>query len=68
MTLFPWLAVVILLALLAALLVEVGGATGRARRRERPLLARPGARMVLLVLLAELALLVAWTLLGRPLT
>jgi hypothetical protein len=67
-TLFPWLALVVLLTLLAALLVVSSAAAARAGRRERPLVARPGARLVLLILLAELALLVIWALLGRPLT
>lgn len=58
-----------LLALLLALTVllwQLPGAAANAARRRRPVLVRPRARVVAVVVLLELALLFAWILLGRP--
>jgi hypothetical protein len=59
-TVFPWLVALLFLGLVAMLLVEASTATRRLARHERPLLARPSSRWVLLLLLVELVVVSAW--------
>jgi hypothetical protein len=66
MTLFPWLVLVALLVILAELLLIAPAVATRAVRRRRPLLSRPRARVVVVVVLVELAALALWTLVWRP--
>ena len=56
----------VLLLGVALLLVEAPGTAVNVARRRRPLLPRPHASVVAAVLLVEIALLLAWVLLGRP--
>jgi hypothetical protein len=66
MTLFPWLVLLLLLAALAVLLIVASTATTRVARRRRPFVARPRLRVVAVVLLVELAALLLWALVLRP--
>ena len=66
MVIFPWLILILLLALVAWLALTLAESCAGTIREHRLRLIRPALRLILVLTIAELLLVLAWGLFLRP--